>query len=165
MKRKIREKKHRLPLEYYRGKIICAFTLCVKNRVEYFKDEKIVFKALDILKEDIRYHHCIAIAYCFMPDHVHLVLMGTEDDSDLWKCAGRFHQRTGFYLKQIEKNFKWQKDFYDHIVRKDEDAVAQVRYIFENPVRKGLVSYWEDYPYKGSLGIDLNDVLEGCLLK
>ena len=57
----------------------------------------------------------------------------------------------------------WQKDFYDHIMRTQEDIVAQVKYILDNPVRKGLVVNWEDYPFKGSIGCKLEDVLAGII--
>mgnify|MGYP001558879990 FL=1 len=56
-------------------------------------------------------------------------------------------------------NIKWQKDFYDHVMRKHEDIVAQVKYVLDNPVRKGLVSTWEEYPFKGSIGCSLEDIL------
>lgn len=33
---------------------------------------------------------------------------------------------------------------------KDDDIEKQVYYILENPVRKGLVNNWKEYPFKGS---------------
>jgi len=47
--------------------------------------------------------------------------------------------------------------FYDHILRKDEDIPKQINYILQNPVRKGLVKNWKDYPYKGSTLYNLNE--------
>ena len=58
---------------------------------------------------------------------------------------------------------KWQKDFYDHVIRKSEDIAVQVRYILDNPVRKGLVPTWEEYPFKGSIGCNLEDVLNNIM--
>lgn len=58
---------------------------------------------------------------------------------------------------------KWQKDFYDHVLRTDEKIVVQVRYILDNPVRKGLVKMWEEYPFKGAVGCKLEDILHGIL--
>jgi hypothetical protein len=45
---------------------------------------------------------------------------------------------------------KWQKDYYDHILRKKENLNIHIKYILNNPVRAGLVDYWKQYPYKGS---------------
>jgi hypothetical protein len=55
-------------------------------------------------------------------------------------------------LRQAGRNFAWQKDFYDHIIRETEDYGAQVRYLLRNPVRRGLCERWEDWAYKGVLG-------------
>ncbi len=41
---------------------------------------------------------------------------------------------------------EWQKDFYDHVIKKKDDLARQVRYVPDNPVRKGLVDSWFDYP-------------------
>ena len=66
-------------------------------------------------------------------------------------------------MSENEPGVRWQKDFYDHVIRTHEDIAAQVRYILDNPVRKGLVSSWEDYPFKGSVGCKLDDVLNGIM--
>ena len=60
-------------------------------------------------------------------------------------------------------DYFWQKDFYDHVIKKEESIAKQVRYILNNPVRKGLVDLWDKYPYSGSIGINLEDILQGCL--
>ena len=41
----------------------------------------------------------------------------------------------------------WQRDYYDHIARDPADVQAQCRYVLNNPVRKGLVDEWTDYPW------------------
>jgi len=41
----------------------------------------------------------------------------------------------------------WQKNFYDRIVRQEESLLEMAKYIIHNPVRKGIVSNWETYPY------------------
>ncbi len=58
----------------------------------------------------------------------------------------------------------WQKDFYDHVIREDDDLAVHVRYVLDNPCRKGLVNDWEEYPFKGSIGCELEDVLVGLPL-
>jgi hypothetical protein len=40
----------------------------------------------------------------------------------------------------------WQKAFYDHALRKDEDVKKMARYIIANPMRQGLVKKIDDYP-------------------
>ena len=65
-------------------------------------------------------------------------------------------------MSENEPGVRWQKDFYDHVIRTHEDIAAQVRYILDK-VRKGLVSSWEDYPFKGYVGCKLDDVLNGIM--
>jgi len=68
-----------------------------------------------------------------------------------------FKQNSGYWLSQNQPQVKWQKNFYDHILRRDEDVAKQVRYILENPVRKGLINNWKGYPFKGSTIYNLEE--------
>jgi len=74
-----------------------------------------------------------------------------------------FKQRAGWWLRQNKPDCRWQKDFYDHIVRRDEDLGAQVRYIAGNPVRRELVSDWRQWPHTGAMGIELEAVIDGAI--
>ncbi len=40
----------------------------------------------------------------------------------------------------------WQKGYYDHAVRRDEDIELVARYIVANPLRAGLVKDIGSYP-------------------
>jgi putative transposase len=91
-----------------------------------------------------------------MPDHCHLLIEGRSDESDLWQCVVDFKQGSGLWLARKCHFEQWQKDFYDHILRNDEDLEKQARYILGNPVRKSLVTDWLAYPYKGSTIYDFN---------
>ena len=124
-----------------------------------------------------------AYVYLFMPDHLHMLLEGKEKDSDIRKCVIDFKQKSGYWFAKQQRNgsrnlqvaqdiggtqakacgyltpglINWQKDFYDHIMRKDEDIKKHVRYILENPLRKGIVVNWKEYPYKGSTLYNFNE--------
>lgn len=41
----------------------------------------------------------------------------------------------------------WQAESYDHLIRSDRELGAIGNYILENPVKAGLVTKWEDWPY------------------
>jgi putative transposase len=155
----IRERRHRLPRDAYGGPVAASFTACVKGRKPAFKDEGIVEVFVAALRLACDLHACQVLAYCFMPDHLHAVLLGTSAEADTWKAFVHFKQDTGYWLKRHRSRISWQKDFYDHVFRAKEDLLSHVRYIVENPVRKGLVSYWQDYPFTGSMGLDLTEYL------
>jgi REP element-mobilizing transposase RayT len=94
-------------------------------------------------------------AYCVMPDHVHLVIEPSPD-CDLVTFVGQFKnlaQRAAWALG-VEGAF-WQKGFFDHFLRREEQLERVVAYVVENPVRRGLVETWQDYPFAGSLVFEL----------
>ena len=152
----VREQKHRLDRNLYKGFVICAFTLCIKDRGSLFVSKDIFSSFEKILLDSLKKNNCDAHVYLFMPDHCHFILEGKSDESDLWKTIVAFKQKTGYWLSK-NKEERWQKDFYDHIIRKDEDLIKQVRYILENPCRKNMVKYWKDYSFRGSTIYNLND--------
>ena len=39
----------------------------------------------------------------------------------------------------------WQRESFDHILRRDEDLIEKAEYIANNPVRAGLVARPEEY--------------------
>ena len=94
-----------------------------------------------------------------MPDHLHILVEGKNEDSDLWRSVVSFKQKTGYWLSKNMAGCRWQKDFYDHILRKEEDLKKHIKYILENPVRKGIVDNWYDYRFKGSLDFNLDEIL------
>jgi REP element-mobilizing transposase RayT len=146
----IREKKHRLDSEIYKGERPVSFTLCIKDKKRFFIDGNRYKKFSGILLNELRNFNCSAYVYVFMPDHMHLTLAGNDSKSDVKKCLEMFKQKTGYWLGKNFPVIKWQKDYYDHILRKKENLNIHIKYILNNPVRAGLVDYWKQYPYKGS---------------
>ena len=92
------------------------------------------------------------VAYCFMPDHLHL-LVQTGEDADLVGFVRRFKQKSGYAYRRATRDPEvlWQKSYYDHVLRREEDLHDAARYIWGTPVRAGLVDNARDYPYSGSL--------------
>jgi len=91
------------------------------------------------------------IAYCFMPDHLHLLVEARSSDSDLISFANLVKQRTSFAYRQSHPERLWQKGYFEHIVRNDESTQIVAKYVLEDPVRAGLVKEPLDYPFSGSL--------------
>lgn len=155
----MREKTHRLLRNFYQGFVSVAFTLVLKHPSFRFDSLETVKAFTEILEEAAVNEKCRVPVYCFMPDHQHLILEGTDSGSDVWKVIVKYKQKTGYRACRTLGGTIWQKDFYDHIIRKDENLVTQIRYILDNPVRKGVVQSWQEYPYKGSVGYRLEDVV------
>ncbi|HUI07086.1 MAG TPA: hypothetical protein VL486_08770 [Verrucomicrobiae bacterium] len=45
----------------------------------------------------------------------------------------------------------WQKGFFDHVLRSSESYEEKWLYVLQNPVRAGLVSRAEEWPYQGEI--------------
>ncbi|HXE53849.1 MAG TPA: helicase C-terminal domain-containing protein, partial [Tepidisphaeraceae bacterium] len=82
------------------------------------------------------------LAWTIMPNHVHVVLqlMPGEELSKVlhsWKShtaheANKLLNRTGEF---------WQPEYYDHLVRDEDDLGHAVEYVWENPPRAGLANW------------------------
>ena len=87
------------------------------------------------------------MAACLMPDHLHL-LMGVKKEN-LIDLIGRWKRFTQRIAKGAGGRVTlWQKSFYDHALRRDEQISIVAQYIYENPVRKGLIEEGKTYPYR-----------------
>jgi REP element-mobilizing transposase RayT len=125
----IREKHHRLLEEAYKGFVSVSFTANIKDRNRLFVDDTIFTLFQDILLDVLHSLGCSSYVCLFMPDHLHSILAGEKENADVKGCIEMFKQKTGYWLSKNDPFYRWQKDFYDHIIRNDEDMSAQLRYI------------------------------------
>jgi putative transposase len=98
--------------------------------------------------------------YCYMPDHLHLLIEGRTEASDCKRFISRAKQYSGFYYKQEFGSRLWQRYCFERILREYEPTLVVARYILNNPLRAGLVERVEDYPYVGSEIYSLADLLD-----
>lgn len=159
----IREQYHHLPREHYCGRIWGGFTICGQRRQLLFSSDSIVNRCVAILDSVRERHTCLVLLYCFMPDHLHLILQGQDELSDLYATVLDFKHKTGIYLARSRSHYRLQKNFYDHLIRSTNELASQLTYVADNPVRRGLVSRWQDYRFTGSLGISFDFVLDAML--
>jgi len=143
----------RLPLNNYSGKRLYFVTICCQDRQTLLRDGTTVSRMLAILRDLSSRHEFAVHAYCFMPDHLHLLCEGLSHGSRLLHFVSRFKQHTGFEHRRKLGASPWQFKFYDHILRR-ADAMEDVAwYIWMNPVRTGLCNNPKDFPFSGSLAV------------
>jgi putative transposase len=157
----LRTRPHRLPRACYRGHVIVATTACIEDRKLLFTEAGVVAACVELLSWAAPRFQCTVPIYCFMPEHLHLLLRGASSTADAWAAMAAFKQRSGFWMAANRLESKWQKDYWDHIVRRDEDLRAHIRYIANNPVRRGLAAEWDEYPFTGAIGHDMRELVEG----
>lgn len=116
--------------------------------------------AVDVLTERARKTGVPVYAYCVMPDHIHLFL-GPTAHCNITTFVGQYKNLV--QRKAWDQGFHgslWQTSFWDHFVRADEDLGQTIKYVLNNPVRRGLVDTWRAYPFSGSLVFQLRETVE-----
>ncbi len=154
-------RKLRLPDFEYRGCHRYFMTICTDAKRQLFRDETLVKEVLDALAEESVKSGFIVWGYCFMPDHLHLILEGQSMSADVQAFMKTFKQKTGFAYRRKSSapaGKLWQSGYYDHVLRRDENLQSVLQYVFNNPVRKQMVSHFMDYPYLGSLAVELGAI-------
>ena len=137
------------PFNYW-GRRAYFLTLCFHNRRPYGTEPGVVKWLFGVLRESAAGHSFEVYAYCLMPDHFHLLVMGTSNSSNLLEFVDSFKQDTGFAFQRKRGKPLWQFKFYDHILRKPNAVDSVAWYIWLNPVRKGFCKRPDEYPHSGS---------------
>lgn len=150
-------------MRYRRVKIEGAsyfFTLVTHDRQPLFRDPQSVQMLSDaIAKVGIRHPFTIE-AQVVLPDHMHTIW--TLPDSDA-NYATRLRLIKEAFTRAYCKRFGlptrtetartrgeqpvWQRRFWEHVIRDEQDYAAHVDYIHHNPVRHGLVTAPRDWPH------------------
>jgi putative transposase len=95
-------------------------------------------------------------AIIVLPDHLHAVVTLPPDDADFsgrWRSIKTlFSNRvlaSGDRVRRHSNNelALWQRRFWEHTIRSDDDLARHVDYIHFNPVKHGLVSRVRDWPH------------------
>jgi putative transposase len=110
-------------------------------------------------------------AIVILPDHLHAILTLPEDDADFsgrWRrIKGHFSSRMIAAGASVSRHPNgdyalWQRRFWEHTIRDEDDYARHVEYIHFNPLKHGLVSRVREWPYSSfhryvRLGILPND--------
>ena len=139
-------------------------TFCTHERQKVFTtDDRVELTMRQILRAGGEERFAI-LAYCFMPDHLHLLVEATSEASQCLRFIARAKQYSAFYYSKTYGERLWQRYSYEHTLRRDEDALSVARYIVENPVRARLVRAPAEYPYLGSHTHAVEQILDAIQL-
>ena len=108
-------------------------------RVELSDVGKIV--DVEIQKMNTVYDAVRIDKYCIMPDHIHFILSIDTDENGRTQFAPTISrvmkQFKGSITKQVGRSI-WQKSFYDHGIRNQQDYDEIWAYIENNPLKYAL---------------------------
>jgi len=119
--------------------------------VEYINELRLVVKM-------VKQRHPFEIdAMVVLPDHIHTTWTLPEGDKDyptrwmLIKTAFSRHINTGERRNQsrISKRERgiWQRRYWEHLIRDEQDYICHVDYIHYNPVKHGYITKASEWQY------------------
>ena len=100
-------------------------------------------------------------AICLLPDHIHCIWTLPENDFDIstrWRYVKATFSRLLLSETRTDKVVSasrqkhrdvdvWQRRYWDHWIRDDEDYARHLDYLHYNPVKHGLVPSVSDWPW------------------
>jgi putative transposase len=125
------------------------------------KGNDLLVRHIDRLREcvrSVRQRHPFGIhAWVVLPDHLHCILEMPADDADFsrrWRLIKAGFSRSLPELgtpspscsRRGERGI-WQRRFWEHHIRNEDDYRAHMDYVHINPVKHGLVPSVRDWPY------------------
>jgi putative transposase len=141
-------KKIRLSSYAYRQGHGFFLTLGTYDRYPWFQSHPDVVEAgTGQLRHMAEERQSLVYAWCFMPDHVHLLIQ----DVNVLDFVRLFKGRLATKASALQPHKRlWQRSFHDRALRKEEKLEDVARYIWENPVRAGMVHTAQEYLWSGS---------------
>ncbi|HEY0255870.1 MAG TPA: hypothetical protein VGC39_00390 [Candidatus Methylacidiphilales bacterium] len=90
--------------------------------------------------------------YVIMPDHIHLFCSPARETPGYLEAWVRYWKSVATrQFPGIGRGQFWQRDFWDTQMRRGESYSSQWDYVHLNPVRHGLVTNPEEWPYQGEM--------------
>jgi putative transposase len=129
------------------------FTIVTHQRKQLFLHAKAPDLFLESLNHVNKFHPFSSLAYCILPDHIHLLWKMPVNDAEYSTRISEIKKKfskyfiaeygTSNFINQSQKNRGetgiWQRRFWEHYIRDEEDLERHINYIHYNPVKHGLV--------------------------
>ena len=128
-------------------------TICTKNRAQILWETvgadiirpqdvslSVVGKIVEqgVLQISNHYDHIAVDKFCIMPNHVHLILVIENHEDGRMISAPTVSTVVGSMKRWVSKQIGrsiWQKSFYEHGIRNQQDYDEIWRYIENNPLK------------------------------
>ena len=135
------------------------FTLVTHNRRPFLCDPSNAELLRQAFRDTMQRHPMEIDAFVLLPDHLHCIWTLPEDDhnfSKRWRLIKSYFSRhcqdKGDGMISVSRQGKgerafWQRRFWEHMIRDDQDYAKHVEYIHYNPVKHGLVAAPKDWEY------------------
>jgi len=137
------------------------FTVVTYRRRKILTSPNCVDVLRNVIKEVKQTYPFKIDAWVVLPEHMHCMWTLPPDDADYSKRWGLIKTKFSKGLKpqlhreewmtQSKQKHRestiWQRRFWEHQIRDDEDYRTHMDYLHYNPVKHGLVKRVNDWPY------------------
>ena len=134
-------RKHRLPQNCYPPGYPVHVIIGCHDRRPVFRNDGLAAPLFALVAD-----HSQTLACCLMPDHLHWLIADARSMRQLvhsFKSYSTYAARTLGHREKL-----WQRSYWDHVLRREEDLRQVAEYIVQNPIRSGLVEDVSGYPYQ-----------------
>lgn len=142
----------RLDSSAYQGYAIVHWSFSIKHRRTGWLTDDFYQAFREILIHGLGRYEAACAAFCLMPDHAHLLLLGWSERSDQLQLVRFLRKHTNVRLKH--HGYQWQKQGYDNVLRAQDRRPFSFEkiagYVLENPVRASLADRWQDWQFSDS---------------
>ena len=115
------------------------------RRAQTFFEEGDYALYKDLLSEAAQKANTEIWSYCLMPNHVHIIIVPSDEDGLRRTFADAHRRYTGYINARLRvTGHLWQGRF-GSVVMDEEHLANAVRYVSLNPVRAGLVERAQDW--------------------
>ena len=139
-----------MPLAPQEDRTFFVTSVCFLRR-PILQSEPFCNLLLDVFKENRGKRRFQLHEFVIMRNHLHAILTPAPEvslEKAMQFIKGGFSYRV---KKEMNCNFEiWQPGFKDHRIKDADDYRAHVEYIWNNPVRAGLVERAEDFPFSSA---------------
>ena len=140
---------HLAPLEFPNQPIVQFVTQCADKRRHLLARPEIVELLIQCWRKA---DHWMVGRYVIMPDHLHLFCAPAVWPPPPIKQWVRYWRAEATrHWPHVEEKPVWQRDFFDRQLRSAESYHQKWLYLWENPIKTGLVKRPEDWPFQGEI--------------
>jgi len=140
-------------------------TLVVSQRIPIFKFSSLARSAKQALEFYAKRGDYELHGFVVMPDHIHFVCDSQKPISEVVRDIKKYISKKAVqYLSGENSNLLnklklkehrkrkhihqiWQRDFYDFNIVTERKLQEKLRYMYENPLRRGLCNQIQDYEF------------------
>jgi putative transposase len=149
-------------MEYRRAKFLGGtyfFTVVTYGRKNIFANIENVTLIRKAFRHVMEKYPFTIDAFVLLPDHLHCIWTlpdGDMDFSNRWrliksfftkKCLSEYRNIANESRVKKKEQAVWQRRFWEHLIRDDNDYEKHVEYIHYNPVKHGHVKSPKDWIY------------------